>query len=129
MAGFAGLPRRRPLASLPEPGALGKALESFRKIVETAPPDPSLIARSRQYLSAIERKGRSEEFQPQNADDHYLHGVLLLNDGDPSAALDAFAWGLGARDDAHASARYRRDLVRRLGRRAIEEVRDALPGS
>ncbi|MFL5255487.1 MAG: FAD binding domain-containing protein [Rhodopila sp.] len=31
-------------------------------------------------------------------------------------ALDAFAWSLDARDDLHATARYRRELVRRLGR-------------
>ncbi|SMF80107.1 2-furoyl-CoA dehydrogenase FAD binding subunit [Tistlia consotensis] len=38
-------------------------------------------------------------------------------------ALNAFAWELGARDDLHASARLRRDLVRALGREAIEEAR------
>ena len=37
-------------------------------------------------------------------------------------ALDAFAWELEARDDLHATARYRRELVRRLGRAAIEEA-------
>jgi 2-furoyl-CoA dehydrogenase FAD binding subunit len=37
-------------------------------------------------------------------------------------ALNAFAFELGARDDVHASARYRRDLVRKLGRRVIEEA-------
>ncbi len=43
-------------------------------------------------------------------------------------ALNAFAWRLGACDDAHASARYRRELVRRIGYRVIEETRDALSG-
>lgn len=38
------------------------------------------------------------------------------------AALNDFAWVLDARDDPHASARYRRHLVRQLGRRAIEEA-------
>lgn len=38
-------------------------------------------------------------------------------------ALNAFAWELDARDDLHASARYRRELVRRLGRQTIEEAR------
>lgn len=38
-------------------------------------------------------------------------------------ALDAFAWALDARDDLHASARYRRELVRRMGRATIEEAR------
>lgn len=37
-------------------------------------------------------------------------------------ALNEVAWALNARDDIHASARYRRELVRRLGRRVIEEA-------
>jgi len=36
--------------------------------------------------------------------------------------LNEFAWALGARDDLHATARYRRDLVRKLGRKTIEEA-------
>ncbi|KRE24742.1 carbon monoxide dehydrogenase [Bosea sp. Root483D1] len=37
-------------------------------------------------------------------------------------ALNAFAWELDAREDLHASARLRRDLVRTLGRSTIEEA-------
>jgi 2-furoyl-CoA dehydrogenase FAD binding subunit len=37
-------------------------------------------------------------------------------------ALNQFAWDLNARDDLHATARYRRDLVRQLGRQTIEEA-------
>jgi len=37
-------------------------------------------------------------------------------------ALNSFAYDLDARDDIHASARYRRDLVRRIGRSVIEEA-------
>ena len=37
-------------------------------------------------------------------------------------ALNKFAWELGARDDVHADARLRRDLVRSLGRKSIEEA-------
>ena len=37
-------------------------------------------------------------------------------------ALDAFAWELDARDDVHATARYRRDLVRRIGAATIREA-------
>ena len=44
-------------------------------------------------------------------------------EGDLDAALDAFAWDLEARDDIHATARYRRELVRRIGRQVIEEAR------
>jgi 2-furoyl-CoA dehydrogenase FAD binding subunit len=39
------------------------------------------------------------------------------------AALDTFASDLDARDDLHATANYRRNLVRRLGRATIEEAR------
>jgi len=39
--------------------------------------------------------------------------------------LNAFAWSLGAADDIHASARYRRELVRRLGRKLVNEARHA----
>jgi 2-furoyl-CoA dehydrogenase FAD binding subunit len=38
-------------------------------------------------------------------------------------ALNELAWDLGAADDAHATAAYRRGLVRALGREAIEEAR------
>jgi 2-furoyl-CoA dehydrogenase FAD binding subunit len=37
-------------------------------------------------------------------------------------ALNAFAYELDARDDFHATARYRRELVRRVGRTVIEEA-------
>ena len=37
-------------------------------------------------------------------------------------ALDALAWSLDAADDVHASARYRRELVRRLGRATVREA-------
>lgn len=44
-------------------------------------------------------------------------------DGDAlDDALNDFAWELGGVDDSHASARYRRELVRRVGRRAIQEA-------
>jgi 2-furoyl-CoA dehydrogenase FAD binding subunit len=38
-------------------------------------------------------------------------------------ALDQLAWDLEARDDLHASASYRRALVRRLGKETIAEAR------
>lgn len=45
--------------------------------------------------------------------------------GDLDDRLNSFAWSLGASDDIHASARYRRELVRRLGKKLVNEVRDA----
>jgi 2-furoyl-CoA dehydrogenase FAD binding subunit len=38
-------------------------------------------------------------------------------------ALNAFAWEMGGDDDLHATATYRRELVRRLGPKVIEEAR------
>ncbi|HUN50424.1 MAG TPA: FAD binding domain-containing protein [Candidatus Sulfotelmatobacter sp.] len=37
-------------------------------------------------------------------------------------SLDQFAWALDARDDLHATAVYRRELVRQLGRAVIREA-------
>ncbi len=55
--------------------------------------------------------------RPTARDFGSLHGGALDD------ALDAFAFDLDARDDLHASARYRRELVRRMGRATIEEAR------
>ena len=38
-------------------------------------------------------------------------------------ALNDLAWDLGGTDDSHATAVYRRGLVRRLGRQVIEEAK------
>ncbi|MBI1201110.1 MAG: carbon monoxide dehydrogenase [Rhodopseudomonas sp.] len=46
-----------------------------------------------------------------------------LDGGALDDALNAFAWDLDARDDLHATAAYRRELVRRMGRDTIEEAR------
>jgi 2-furoyl-CoA dehydrogenase FAD binding subunit len=46
-----------------------------------------------------------------------------LDDQSLPDALNDFAWDLGGSDDIHATARYRREMVRRLGRKVIEEAR------
>jgi 2-furoyl-CoA dehydrogenase FAD binding subunit len=46
-----------------------------------------------------------------------------LQGADLDAAINDFAWELGARDDHHASAKFRRQLVRHLGRTAIDTAR------
>jgi 2-furoyl-CoA dehydrogenase FAD binding subunit len=46
-----------------------------------------------------------------------------LDDGELPDALNDFAWDLGGSDDIHATARYRREIVRRLGKKVIEEAR------
>jgi 2-furoyl-CoA dehydrogenase FAD binding subunit len=46
----------------------------------------------------------------------------MLSGGALDDALNDFAWELGGSDDAHASAQYRRSLVRKLGRVALMEA-------
>ena len=45
-----------------------------------------------------------------------------LDDSQFDDAINDIAWSLNARDDFHASARYRRDLVRSLGRETLKEA-------
>lgn len=47
-----------------------------------------------------------------------------LSSSEVDDALNEFAWDLQAQDDHHASARYRRHLVRQLGKKVISEVSD-----
>ncbi len=47
-----------------------------------------------------------------------------LPDSGLDEALNQFAWDLEGSDDIHGSAMYRRQLVRRLGRRVIMEARE-----
>jgi 2-furoyl-CoA dehydrogenase FAD binding subunit len=53
---------------------------------------------------------------PTARDFPHLDGTALDD------ALNAFAWELGGGDDLHGTARYRRDLVRKLGRKVLEEA-------
>ncbi|MDH3694568.1 MAG: FAD binding domain-containing protein [Gammaproteobacteria bacterium] len=46
---------------------------------------------------------------------------------DLDAELNEFAWQLKGYDDIHATARYRRELVRRLGKQVIEEAISCRP--
>jgi 2-furoyl-CoA dehydrogenase FAD binding subunit len=47
-----------------------------------------------------------------------------LQGAELDTAINDFAWELGAKDDHHASARFRRQLVRHLGRAAIDQAID-----
>lgn len=56
------------------------------------------------------------------ADRPVVRSVPSLDSPDLDDALNDFAWALDARGDIHASARYRRELVRRQGRATIEDA-------
>ncbi len=51
----------------------------------------------------------------------------LLVDSALDDALNTLAWSLDAADDTHASARYRRELVRRLGKQTVRAALEARP--
>jgi 2-furoyl-CoA dehydrogenase FAD binding subunit len=46
-----------------------------------------------------------------------------ISPDDLTTAINDFAWELQAQDDAHASATFRRHLVRQLGAQVIAQVR------
>ena len=53
---------------------------------------------------------------------HFSHAELQ----DPKELLNAFAWELEGSDDVHATAKYRRNLVRHLGNDVVNEVLNAV---
>ncbi len=57
------------------------------------------------------------------ADKPTLRDWGMLDGAALDDALNAFAWELGGYDDIHATAKYRRRLVRTVGRRVIEEAK------
>lgn len=57
------------------------------------------------------------------ADRPVLREWTSIDDRDLADALNDLAWDLGGSDDIHATARYRRELLRRLGPKVIEEAR------
>ncbi len=56
------------------------------------------------------------------ADRPWVETLPTASGDDLDAALEDLVWKLGAQDDQHASARYRRHLVRNLGRKLISEL-------
>jgi 2-furoyl-CoA dehydrogenase FAD binding subunit len=57
------------------------------------------------------------------ADRPVVRELGALRDDALDDALNELAWDLDAADDVHATAAYRRGLVRSLGRQAVEEAR------
>lgn len=68
--------------------------------------------------------GQATRLAVAGVDDHPRRFEIPQEDGAAlDDALNDIAWSLNARDDLHASARYRRELVRRLGRETVMEAR------
>jgi 2-furoyl-CoA dehydrogenase FAD binding subunit len=56
------------------------------------------------------------------ADRPAVRRIVIDGAGAAKAAFEALAWELEGYDDIHASARLRRDLLRRLGPAVVEEA-------
>ena len=76
-------------------------------------------------VAAVVRKGAVRLGVGGVADTPQVRDWDGLDDEALGEALNAFAWEMGGSDDIHATARYRREMVRTLGARAIEEARRA----
>ena len=54
----------------------------------------------------------------------YIIDMPRLESDQIDDALNELAWDLGGYDDIHASARYRRELVRKQGRDQVERIQN-----
>jgi 2-furoyl-CoA dehydrogenase FAD binding subunit len=74
-------------------------------------------------LAAVVGEGRVRLGVGGVADKPTVREWGYLDNTELADALNDFAWDLGGNDDIHATARYRREMVRRIGRKVIEEAR------
>jgi 2-furoyl-CoA dehydrogenase FAD binding subunit len=116
------------------------AADFFQGVMTTARGDEELITEVRFPLARAGRRYRFDEIAMRHGDfalvglaleiaeDSVEFGVAGVADRPVkrhlgregiAAALNEFAWSLGAQDDPHASAAYRRQMVRELGARLI----------
>ena len=73
-------------------------------------------------MACVADKGRIRLGVGGVADTPTVEEWSTLRADDIPDALNRLAWKMGGYDDIHASARYRRELVRRIGKQLIEEV-------
>lgn len=130
-----------------------KAGEFFQGMLTTARKPDELVEEVRYPLASAGTGYAFEEFSSRHGDFAIVacaaavngHGIRLavggvadrprvialprLTGGALDDALNDFAWELEARDDPHASAAYRRHLVRQIGRRVVEQACCAIPSA
>lgn len=128
------------------------AVDFFQGMLMTARAPDELVAEVRFPLAASGQRSAFTEFSARHGDFAIVsvaavadaRGLRLAVGGvadrprlaqwpaglagaDLETALNDFAWELEAQDDAHASAVFRRHLVRRLGAQVIRQVSEATP--
>jgi len=77
------------------------------------------------YLAHGDRVQFGSHYLEVRATPGHTEGCVtyVMDDESLADALNDFAWRLGGSDDIHATARYRREMVRRLGLKLIQEAR------
>lgn len=73
-------------------------------------------------LAAVATSGKVRLGAGGLADTPTVREFAELSDTSLDRDLNDFAWDLGGADDIHATARYRREMVRRLGKTVIREA-------
>jgi len=73
-------------------------------------------------LAAVATPGKVRLGAGGLADTPTVREFAELSDTSLDRDLNDFAWDLGGADDIHATARYRREIVRRLGKTVIREA-------
>jgi 2-furoyl-CoA dehydrogenase FAD binding subunit len=76
-------------------------------------------------LAAVYSRGKVRLGVGGLADKPTVREFSNFGDSQLDQDLNDFAWDLRGSDDIHASARYRREIVRRIGKRIISEMLDA----
>lgn len=123
------------------------AVDFFQGMLMTARAPDELLAEVRFPLAVDGQRSAFTEFSARHGDFAIVsvaavsdaHGLRLavggvadrprlaqwpadLRGADLDSAINDFAWELEAQDDAHASATFRRHLVRRLGAQVLRQV-------
>ncbi len=70
-------------------GKDSQAVVDFQAVLDSPISDVGLTTRTRQYLGAIEARADTKVVAPKTADDFYNLGVVQLNNGDISAAIES----------------------------------------
>ena len=70
-------------------GEFDKASASFKEFIEKFPTDKEIVDRAKAYLSIAQKRPKKEGAALKGFEDHYRHGVMLVNQKDFAGAVKA----------------------------------------
>lgn len=68
-------------------GEFEKASGSFKEFIEKFPADREIVDRAKAYLSIAQKRPKKESVSLKGFEDHYRHGVTLINQKDYAGAV------------------------------------------